>query len=527
MKRPGPTVLLVLPLMALLAGQAAAVPAGPAGLSWWSAAVFAPGLLLCLIRPGWGLLGLACALAFHWGLSAHHRLLHPRFPPADIHHLAQQAKPVLVEGRLYREPELRGGRSRWYLAAERAWDGDGPRKVTGNVLVTVRHAYRHWRYGDVIRVPLRLRQPRSRDAGFDYRAFLARRAIYRIAYLDNDWEAARVRRTGGARAWIESVRRRVGRFVDRRFEADGGGLIKALLLGDRGGLTPEMRDRFAAVGMSHVLSISGLHVGMLSYAVFVLLRVLASRSTRLLLSLPLHQLAALGSLLPVFLYAAMAGARIPTVRAAVMIGLYQLAVLSGRQAGVFRVLAVAALIAALCWPGAVMEVSFQLSFLAVLAIVGALRFFRHMPFPRPPNSREPRWPQRLAPAVLAPLLVTFFAAVGTGPVVAHHFGYLSLAGFVANPLLVPLVGFVLVPVGLLMGFLSLFLPAAASWLVLLLKPSAALFLWAVEWLSTLPMAALSVPRPGWTAVAAIYLGLLTIAACAVRMLRAAPRKPVR
>ena len=527
MKRPGATVLLVLPLTALLAGQAAASAAGPAGLSWWSMALFAPGLLLCVTRPAWGLLGLACALAFHWGLSAHHRLLHPRFPPADIHHFAQPAKPVLVEGRLYREPELRGGRSRWHLAAERAWGEDGARKASGNVLVTVRNAYRHWRYGDVIRVPLRPRPPRNRGGRFDYRAFLARRAIYRVAYLENDWEVVRVRRTGGVRAWVESARRRVGRFVDRRFEADGGGLIKALLLGDRGGLTPEMRARFAAVGMSHVLSISGLHVGMLSYAVFVLLRVLASRSTRLLLSLPLHKLAALGSLLPVFLYAAMAGARIPTVRAAVMIGLYHLAVLSGRQAGVFRVLALAALIAALCWPGAVMEVSFQLSFLAVLAIVGAFRLCRHTPFPGPPDSREPRWPQRLRTTVLASVLVTSFAAAGTGPVVAHHFGYLSLAGFVANPLLVPLVGFVLVPLGLLMGFLSLFLPAAASWLVWLLKPSAAVLLWAVEWLSRLPMAALSVPRPGWVAVGGIYLGMLVLAACAVQVLRGALRKPVR
>ena len=527
MKRPGPNVLLVLPLMGLLAGQAAALSAGPAGPSWWSAILFAPGLVLCVVRPCWGMLGLACALAFHWGLSAHHRLLHPRFPPTDIHHSTQPGQPLLIEGRLYREPELRGSRTRWYLAAERVWGEDGPRKATGKVLVTVRNAYRHWRYGDVIRVPLRPRPPRNRGSRFDYRGFLARRAIHQVAYLENDWEVVRVRRTGGFRAWIEGARRRVGRFVDRRFEPDGGGLIKALLLGDRGGLTPEMRARFAAVGMSHVLSISGLHVGMLSYAVFVFLRMLASRSTRLLLSLPLHKLAALGSLLRVFLYAAMAGARIPTVRAAVMIGLYHLAVLSGRQAGVFRVLALAALITALCWPGAVVEVSFQLSFLAVLAIVGALRWTRRMRFPPPPDSREPRWPQRFWPAVLVSILVTFFAAVGTGPVVAHHFGYVSLAGFVANPLLVPLVGFVLVPVGLLMGFLSLILPVAASWLVLLLRPSAAAFLWAVETLSDLPMAAVSVPRPGWIMVGVVYLGMLALAACAVRVLRGALQKAIR
>lgn len=515
--------LLVLPLLGLLAGQAAAVASDSGGLAWWNTVLFIPGLVLCFMHRGWGLLGLACALAFQWGLTTHHRLLQPRFAPEHVHHLTgQEKKPVLVEGRLYREPEVRGDWSRWYLAAERVWTPEGPRKATGNVLVTVRNAYRHWHYGDVVRVPLRLRRPRNRGAGFDYEAFLARRGIHQVAYLHNDWEVARVGRGGGVRGWIETARRRIRRFVERRFEPETGGLLKAVVLGDRGGLSTETRDHFAAVGMSHVLSISGLHVGMLSYAVFVLLRGLASRSTRLLLSLPVHKLAALGSLVPVILYTAVAGARIPTVRAAIMIGLFHLAVLSGRQANVFGGLAMAAIIAALCWPGAVMEVSFQLSFLAVLAIVGAIRFFRQAPFLRPPDSLQRGWFQRARPAILLSVLVPFFASVGTGPVVAHHFGYLSLAGLVANPLLVPLVGFFIVPAGLLMGFLCLFLPAESGLLARVVEPSAALFLWAVEFLSGLPMAALSLPRPDWTMVGLIYLLILASAACAHRFLCRAP-----
>lgn len=514
--------LLVLPLLALLAGQAAAVPAGAGGPSWWSAALFAPGLVLCFIHRGWGPLALACALAFHWGLSAHHRLLHPGFSPDHVRQLQEGKEPVLIQGRLYREPEGRGDWSRWHLAAERAWTPEGPREVSGNVLVTVRNAYRHWRYGDVVRVPLRLKAPRNREGRFDYRAFLARRAIYRVAYLHNDWEAVRVGRGGGVRGWIETARRWIRRFVERRFEPDSGGLVKALVLGDRGGLSREMRERFAAVGMSHVLSISGLHVGMLGYAAFILFRGLASRSTRLLLSVPVYKLAAAGSLVPVVLYAAVAGARIPTVRAAIMIGLYHLAVLSGRHANVFGGLALAALIAALCWPGAVMEVSFQLSFLAVLSIVGAIRLFRQTRFLRPPDGPDRSWPRRLRPAILLAVLVPFFAAVGTGPVVAHHFGYLSLAGFIANPLLVPLVGFVIVPAGLLMGFLCLLLPAGATLLVGVVETSAGALLWAVEHLAALPLAALSVPKPDWVAVGAAYLLILASAACARRFLPRAP-----
>lgn len=525
MRRPGPLALLVLPLLSLLVGQAGAALTDsglPSSWSAWGAATFVPGLVLCFASRAWGLLGLACALAFQWGLLAHHRLLHPGFPAGHLHHLARQGAPLLVEGRLYREPEGRGGWSRWHLAAERVWMPEGPRKTAGKVLVTVRNAYRHWRYGDAVRVPLRLRPPRNRDARFDYEAFLSRRGIYHVAYLHNDWDAVRVGRDAGIRGWIETARRRVRRFVERRFEPDTGGLVKALVLGDRGGLSRETRSRFAAVGMSHVLSISGLHVGMLSYAVYLLLRGLASRSTRLLLSLPVHKLAALGSLLPVILYAAVAGARIPTVRAAIMIGLCHLAVLSGRHVNIFGSLALAAAITGLCWPGAVMEVSFQLSFLAVLSIVGAIRLFRQAPLLRPPDSLEQGWVRRARPAILLSVLVPFFAALGTGPVVAHHFGYLSLAGFLANPLLVPLVGFFIVPAGLLMGSLCLFFPGGSALLAGVLEPSVSLFLWAVDLLSGLPMAALSLPRPGWVTVGLIYLLILIPVACACRILRRAP-----
>ena len=519
MTGPGPTALLTFPLLALLAGQAAAVLTDSGGLSGWGAALFVPGLLLCVVRRGWGLLALACALAFHWGLGAHQRLLHPRFPASHLNHLAGQKEAVLVEARFYREPEGRGDRSRWYLAAERVWTPRGARRATGNVLVTVRNAYRHWRHGDVVRVPLRLRLPGMGDAGFDYRAFLARRGIHQVAFLHNDWEARRVGRGGGIREWVEAPRRRIRRFVERRFEPAAGGLVNALVLGDRGGLSKELRSRFAAVGMSHVLSISGLHVGMLSYVTFLLLRVLASRSTRLLLSAPVHKLAALASLAPVIAYTLVAGARIPTVRAAIMIGLYHLAVAAGRQANIFGSLALAAVIAALCWPGAVMEVSFQLSFLAVLAIVAGVRVLRRTPVLRPPDALKRGWLQRLRPAFLLSILVPFFATLGTGPVVAQHFGYLSLAGFIANPLLVPLVGFFIVPAGLLMGLLCLLFPAAAVLPAQVLETAVSGFLWAVDLLAALPMASVPLPKPGWPAVGLIYLLIVASAACAARLLR--------
>ena len=395
-----PMSLVVPPLLSLLAGQAVAGIVDQGGPPWLAAALLASGAMLGLVKLRWGLLCVACGVAFLWGLTAHQRLLHPQFSPDHIHHLAERQGPVLIEGRLYREPEGQGARSRWHLAAERSWTPNGAVPAEGNVRVTLRSAYRNWRYGDLVRMPLRLRAPHNRDEDFDYAAFLARRGIYHVAYLHDDREVELLGRGRGWRGRVETMRRRIRLFTERHFQPETGGLVKALTLGDRGGLSAETRSDFAAVGMSHVLSISGLHVGMLSYAVFLLLRGAASRSTWLLLSCPVFKWVAACSLAPVMLYAALAGARVPTVRAAIMIALYHLAVLTGRRASVLGAVAVAAAMAALYWPGAVMEVSFQLSFLAVLSIVGALRLFRRTPLLQPPDPLEKGRLPRLKRGVL-------------------------------------------------------------------------------------------------------------------------------
>ena len=83
----------------------------------------------------------------------------------------------------------------------------------------------------------------------------------------------------------------------------------------------------------------------------------------------------------------------------------------------------------------------------------------------------------------------------------------------------PLVGFFIVPAGLLTGFLCLWVPAASTLLAGVLEPPARFFLWAVDFLAGLPMAAFSLPRPGWAMVGVSYLFILAAAACAHRCLR--------
>src|SRR5207249_6311257 len=85
------------------------------------------------------------------------------------------------------------------------------------------------------------------------------------------------------------------------------------------------------------------------------------------------------------------------------------------------------------------------------------------------------------------LAVPLLATLGTGPLIAHYFGHLSLVGFIANPLVVPLVGFVVVPVGLILGFCAVAAPEFASLLTGPAEKLTSLTIWMVDGLARFPL----------------------------------------
>ena len=155
---------------------------------------------------------------------------------------------------------------------------------------------------------------------------------------------------------------------------------------------------------------------------------------------------------------------VPTVRSAIMIGVYELAVLLDREEEVFASLTFAALIIALIWPAVIADISFQLSFLAVLFIVWGMRRMMDGSSRRPrdelPQERS-WWKHKLQQGRLH-LAVPLFATLGTGAADRSLFRSFVIGRFISNPVIVPLVGFIVVPLGLVTGFLSLILPSAAG-----------------------------------------------------------------
>ena len=191
------------------------------------------------------------------------------------------------------------------------------------------------------------------------------------------WDAKKIKKVELAdregtwlRHRIEHVRRTVGGFFDEQLSAKSAAILRALIIGDKSRLDPELRDSFTRVGVAHVLAISGLHIGLVATLAYGAWWWLLARSQYVLLMWSVPKLAALFTLPVVLLYAGLAGGSVSTLRAVIMVAVFLTArCCLTKKEEVFRSLALAALSVSLIWLGAVFDVSFQLSFVAVLAIL--------------------------------------------------------------------------------------------------------------------------------------------------------------
>lgn len=216
----------------------------------------------------------------------------------------------------------------------------------------------------------------------------------------------------GAPAGLAAARAAAGRAIDRTFERDAP-LARALLVADTRGLEPALRERFAAAGLVHVLSISGLHVAIIAEAVRLVL--LAARLPR--------RRAEVAALAVTAGYVLLLGAPAPALRAAVMLGATAAARLLQRPTSPWAGLALGALVPLLHDPRTVLDLGYQLSVSGVAALAAGGALWRRLLAGRLDGWR----------AVVARELVASTAAtVVTTPLVAWRIGQVSLVAPLAN-----------------------------------------------------------------------------------------------
>ncbi|MBI5286969.1 MAG: ComEC family competence protein, partial [Deltaproteobacteria bacterium] len=375
----------------------------------------------------------------------------PLLPADHIKNLPGLLKDkVRVEGVLYRSPERLLDRTRLYIRGERVFAEDRVIPVSGNILVTVGDRDINLRYGDRVRFMTRLRIPRNlgNPGGFDYEGYLAREGIFVTGYVENGRWVVRMAGGGGRPFWagLEVVRDRLRASID---SAGDNGILKALLIGEQGEIPRETRASFVETGTAHILAISGLHIAIIAFTAYWIIYRLLLLSERLMLVFNIKKVSALLSIPPVLFYGLIAGLQVSTQRAVLMVMVFILAILLDREREIYNTLAVAALVILIISPSAVYDISFQLSFISVLSIIYLFPRLKSL-FGEGSILALPRsFLDKARERIIDLLLVSISASIGTAPVVAYHFHKVSTTGILANLVVVPVMGFLVVILGFL------------------------------------------------------------------------------
>jgi competence protein ComEC len=293
--------------------------------------------------------------------------------------------------------------------------------------------------------------------GFDFRRQAFFRGLSAYGYSLDDPVVMGERRPSTVEAFRQSLRER----FRRHLTGDAAGLSTALVVGLRGDLSARTQAQIRDAGLAHLLAISGLHVGMVSGALFFLVRLLAALVPGFSLRLPSHRLAALAAILGALGYFLISGGTVPTQRATIVVVLAMGAILISRRPFSLRSLGFAALGVLLLQPAALITASFQMSFAAVLGLIVAFQFSEMRATGTRPLTG------RLLGYALGVAVSSLIATLATGLFALYHFQQLSLLGVIANVIAVPLAALWIMPTLLLATLLTplgLGLEAGPLWL---------------------------------------------------------------
>lgn len=397
---------------------------------------------------------------------------------------------VCIVGTICQEPQIRGNTVNYKLKVEKELLG-GPYKtpLKGILLLTINNPKQNYDYGDRLEVHGMPEIPKETDnpGDFSYKEYLENQGIQLIL---KKWQGPGIRKVGvgeinpfvnlclKAKNFLRSI-------MYSSMEAEKAGILEGILFGTTGGIDQRAKQNFAAIGVIHILSVSGYHVG-----------VLVAVCSSIAVLLGFNQIGR--TILIVFatlFYAIMTGVSPPVIRALIMAWVMILAGLYRKNYDWPSSLCAAALVILFFSPHSLYDAGFQLSFMATWGIFYLAPVIK-----------------KLLPAdffLKSAIIITISAQIAVFPITSYYFNYFSIVSLPANLIIVPIISIIM-----LLGAIAI--TGGIFWLPLAGAVNAAtgllieLVMWIARFLSGLPFATVNTRQPALLEVAAFYLILCAI-----------------
>ncbi|MBU4067671.1 MAG: DNA internalization-related competence protein ComEC/Rec2 [Proteobacteria bacterium] len=460
------------------------------------------GLIIYFILQRKTALILPVILFFAFGYLSLQSWIAPKFPSNHIINFLDSQKRKIV-GLIDENPIIYKNRLKFVIQTRTLGEDKGNNfPVTGKILVTARGNFPEIAVGDKVSFTGKIRSIRNfkNPGGFDYKKYMAFKKIWGTSYVQGeDLVVIKKHSKTGMGGAIEDFRSKISDLIDNTGKDDKKGVLKALIIGDRNSISKNLQEAFNRAGVGHILAISGLHIGIVATVAFFFFKWIFSYFKFLLWNALTLKVAAILSLFPVVIYGLLSGMSPSTQRAVIMVTVFLMTFLFEREHDPINTLAVAAMIILIVHPPSLFSISFQLSFIAVLAIIYGLSRIHVKSVIRKQGHFQ------VQKKVYLFLLTSLFAILGTLPLVMLYFNQISLVGFLANLLIIPIIGFIVVPLGL---FSVLLYPATtygATWCINANSELLAKALDIVMWFSNLPFASIKTITPTYFEICCYYI----------------------
>ncbi|MEE9911142.1 MAG: DNA internalization-related competence protein ComEC/Rec2 [Deltaproteobacteria bacterium] len=432
----------------------------------------------------------------------------PQYLAQNHHHIVHHADQGLLtlEGVVLANDQISPTNNILVINCRRLIKNNVYLPVTGDIRL-VGPADLSFRYGDYIRFHSKIKKLQSfhNPGSFNYERYLNRQGIYVSGFLANSASIVLIRHNSasGIKLKLETFRLFLKKLIYDNAPSPQREIIEAMTIGNQNHIPSGVRDNFAKTGISHILSISGLHIGIVAACGFFVIFFLLKSSEYLMLKYNIVKIATAAAFMPVIIYALVAGMGTPVLRATLMTLAFLTALLIEKQKDLYNILFSAALIILIIAPESLFEISFQLSFGAVFAILYIVPKFSDLNLGLPEFT--PHWLQTLIHRIFIFALVSASATVGTLPIIVFYFNRVSAVTLIGNMIAVPLLGILALIPAMAFILTSVF----SAWLAGLLISVASFFtgmtVSIINALASLPWSAFTFTRPSMPEIVLFYV----------------------